>query len=333
MGTEKVYQGIVLDWPMIRQELLSGITDLFPEAQLIPIVTEERPHPERSMTVIPVVLDPGTVLANDLSFWTTIRIGLAVAWLAAIVALTAVALGGWSLIDLSERRIRFVSAVTHELRTPLTTLRLYLDMLTSGIVKEPQHRDEYLVTLHVEAERLHRLVDNVLDFARLEKHEPKINLQACSVQSLLDQLYQDWCGRCRTDGKELIAENHLLEGECLVTDQQLLCQLVGNLIDNARKYSRGAENPTIWLRIGRIDAHHVYVEVEDRGPGIATEDAKVIFRPFRRGSQADTIAGGVGLGLALAQRWVHLLRGTIRVQSGANRVGVCFRCELPTRFS
>ena len=56
------------------------------------------------------------------------------------MALLAVGLGGWSLIDLSERRIRFVSAVTHELRTPLTTLRLYLDMLTGGLVQRRKHK-------------------------------------------------------------------------------------------------------------------------------------------------------------------------------------------------
>src|SRR5436190_15327179 len=85
--------------------------------------------------------------------WTPLRIGLALAWVAAGVALLAVGLGGWSLIDLSERRFRFVSAVTHELRTPLTTLRLYLDMLMGGMVREEKQRDEYIRTLHDESER------------------------------------------------------------------------------------------------------------------------------------------------------------------------------------
>src|SRR5205823_10671850 len=100
--------------------------------------------------------------------------GLALAWTAALVALLAVCLGGWSLLDLSERRIRFVSAVTHELRTPLTTLRLYLDMLTGGLVKDPRQKEEYLQTLHAESERLHRLVANVLDFSRLENQRPRL---------------------------------------------------------------------------------------------------------------------------------------------------------------
>ncbi len=92
------------------------------------------------MSALPVQLVPGPEAAPADPGWTPLRIGLALAWAAALVALLAVGLVGWSLFDLSERRIRFVSAVTHELRTPLTTLRLYLDMLTGGMVKEERQK-------------------------------------------------------------------------------------------------------------------------------------------------------------------------------------------------
>ena len=100
---------------------------------------EQPPHPERTMTALPAELDPGegpaapppdapgdeppAPAAPPALGWTPLRIGLALAWAAALVALAAVCLGGWSLIDLSERRIRFVSAVTHELRTPLAAIK------------------------------------------------------------------------------------------------------------------------------------------------------------------------------------------------------------------
>src|SRR5579871_4586025 len=118
------------------------------------------------MTALPVELDPGPVSPPEVGTVTPLRIGLGLAWAAALVALSAVGLGGWSLLDLSERRIRFVPAVTHELRTPLTALRLYLDMLTGGLVKDEERQAEYLQTLHGETDRLHRLVGNVLDFSR-----------------------------------------------------------------------------------------------------------------------------------------------------------------------
>src|SRR5437868_13534031 len=100
------------------------------------------------MTVLPLLLDPGPVESGDAPVgWTPLRSGLILAWIATFAGLATAGLGGWSLLDLSERRIRFVSTVTHELRTPLTTLRLYLDMLTSGRVKA-EKRDEYLHTLN-----------------------------------------------------------------------------------------------------------------------------------------------------------------------------------------
>ena len=97
------------------------------------------------------------------------------------MALLAVGLGGWSLLSLSERRIRFVSAVTHELRTPLTTLQLYLDMLLGGLVRDEKQRTEYLQTLHAETDRLTRLVGNVLDFSRLENHQPRLMMGPVAV--------------------------------------------------------------------------------------------------------------------------------------------------------
>src|SRR5947208_9025234 len=134
------------------------------------------------------------------------RVGLVLAWAAALFALAVVGLGGWSLLDLSERRFRFVSAVTHELRTPLTTLRLYLDMLNSGLVRDESQKTEYLKTLDAESDRLHRLVSNVLDFARLEKQRPRLTLRETKVEDLLEQVRANWQERCKAAGKELVVE-------------------------------------------------------------------------------------------------------------------------------
>src|SRR6185437_5435644 len=110
----------------------------------------------------------------------------------------------WSLVDLAERRIRFVSAVTHELRTPLTSLRLYLDLLLSGMVQDEEKRREYLSTLNVESDRLHRLIDNVLDFARLERRRKGSTLQAMKTDEFLEQLRRTWSDRVAADAKELV---------------------------------------------------------------------------------------------------------------------------------
>jgi signal transduction histidine kinase len=328
VGPKQVCQGIVLDWPRLQALLADEVSDLFPDAQLRPVHEGEESPPERTMTALPVQLVPVATPAADDPGWTPLRIGLALAWTAALVALLAVGLGGWSLLDLSERRIRFVSAVTHELRTPLTTLRLYLDMLTGGLVKEEQQRTEYLHTLHAETDRLHRLVGNVLDFSRLENQRPRLEKTQATLTAVLEQVRTTWQLRCQDAEKELVVDNPL--GDLpLFTDVQLVQQILGNLIDNACKYSRGAEDRRIWLRATASDAHRLVLEVEDRGPGVAVRERRSIFRPFRRGRGADVTAGGVGLGLALAHRWARLVGGQLTLQSCPERPGACFRFELP----
>ncbi|MFM8274224.1 MAG: sensor histidine kinase [Gemmata sp.] len=325
-----VYQGVVLDWPALEQVLKDEVRDLFPDARLVPVQTVAGVQPDRAMTALPVQLDPGPAPALPPTGWSTLRLGLLLAWVAAFSAFAAVGLSGWSLIDLAERRIRFVSAVTHELRTPLTSLRLYLDLLTSGMIHDEAKRQEYLATLAVESDRLHRLVDNVLDFAKLEKRGTSGALKPANVGELLAQVRQTWAERVATDGKELVVISTLPPELELRTDPAMVQQIVGNLIDNARKYTRDAADRRIWLW-ARPDGARVVFEVEDRGPGVPASERKVIFKPFRRGASADTAAGGAGLGLALAKQWAEVLGGTVAYRPADGAPGSCFRLELPSR--
>jgi signal transduction histidine kinase len=339
VGGKPVYQGFAIDWPKLQVLLKEEVADLFPDAQMVALPQGEPPHPDRAMTALPVEFDPVVEPLPDEpapvdpesvppAGWTPLRIGLAFAWAAVLVTLLAVGLGGWSLLDLSERRIRFVSAVTHELRTPLTTLRLYLDLLSSGLVSDETQKAEYLTTLNAEADRLHRLIGNVLDFARLEKSRPNVERRPAVVSGLLDQLDRTWHERCAAAGKALVVDNRLPDGAAVTTDAGMVEQIVGNLIDNAQKYSRDATDPRIVLRALAVDGR-LALEVEDRGPGVTKGEQCQIFRAFRRGHDADVKAGGVGLGLALATRWAHLLGGRLSVGEGGDGVGACFRLELP----
>jgi signal transduction histidine kinase len=327
IGSRPICQGMVIDWPRLQQVLAEQIHDLFPDARFIAMREATPPRPERTMTALPIELDPGPAAAVPASTgWSPLRIGLAIAWSAVLVALTAVALGGWSLFNLGERRSRFVSAVTHELRTPLTTLRLYLDMLTSGMVREEQQKAEYLQTLHTEADRLNRLIGNVLDFSRLENQRPRLEKTPIALAELLEQLRSTWQARCQSTGKELMIDNPA--GDLTInTDVHLLQQILGNLIDNACKYSRCAEDRRIWIR-ARSEDRRLVIEVEDRGPGIPARERRLIFSPFGRGRGADETAGGVGLGLALARRWARLLGGKLSLQPSAGKSGACFQLEL-----
>jgi signal transduction histidine kinase len=330
IGKKEICQGIILDWPALQSLLTEQVKgDLFPLAQVRPVREEVPLHSERAMTVLPVELDPGPLAADVAALgWTPLRVGLVLAWAAALVGLMAVGLGGWSLLDLSERRIRFVSAVTHELRTPLTTLRLYLDMLAGGMIKDPRQKEEYLQTLNAEADRLNRLVGNVLDFSRLENQRPRLARSQVVLGDILEQTRASWQTRCASAGKELVLENDLGADVVFLTDVQMVQQILGNLIDNACKYSCGAADRRIWLRAGGKPGLQFWFEVEDQGPGVPARERRSIFRPFRRGQGVDATAGGVGLGLALAQRWAHLLGGKLSLHPGQAGQGACFRLHL-----
>jgi signal transduction histidine kinase len=328
MEDRTICQGILLDAARLGELLLEEVRELFPDARVLPVREAVPAQLDRTMTTLPLQLDPGAVAPPDELGWTALRVGLGLAWAAALLALAAVGLGGWSLLDLSQRRIRFVSAVTHELRTPLTTLRLYLDLLVHGVVREERQREEYLRTLYAETDRLSRLVSHVLDYSRLEHQDPRVSRACLEVGAMLGQLRDTWELRCQEAGKELVVEDGLPAGAKLLTDCGLLEQVVGNLIDNACKHTRGAEDCRVWVRA--VDAGgEVCLEVEDRGPGVPAGERRAIFRPFRRGREADATTGGVGLGLALAARWARLLGGTLTLEPAANGTGACFQVRLP----
>ncbi len=329
VDNKDVSQGIVLDWVKLESMLKDEVKDLFPDAKLIPVKESSDLSPDRVMTSLPIQLDPGQQPEIPPAGLTTLRLGLLLAWAAAIIACGAVGFCGWTLIDLAERRIRFVSAVTHELRTPLTSLRLYLDLLVSGMIQDEAKKQEYLNTLTLEADRLHRLIDNVLDFARLEKRRKDCDVKPVPINDLVEQLRQTWADRLTQEGRELVAISTLPLGQEVKTDTAMVQQIIGNLIDNARKYSRDAVDRRIWIWAKPNGSKSVVIEVEDRGPGVPTSERRSIFKPFRRGEQADKTSGGAGLGLALAKSWAEVLGGKLCYRQADGGMGACFRLELP----
>jgi signal transduction histidine kinase len=328
-GDKTVYQGIVIDWPKLQAELRSWVEDLFPDATLVPVEDTSDASVDRAMATLPVQLDPGPQAALPPAGWTPLRIGLVLSWIVAVMAFVVMAFSGWSLIDLAERRIRFVSAVTHELRTPLTSLRLYLDLLVSGMIQDEAKRQEYLKTLALESDRLHRLIDNVLDYAKLEKRKKNGDIKPVRVSELMEQLRATWTDRVAQDGKELVVISTLPPEREVTTDEAMIQQIVGNLIDNARKYTRDAADRRIWVWARPGAGSTVMLEVEDRGPGVPPGERKAIFKPFRRGEHADATAGGAGLGLALAKSWAEVLGARLTYHPADGGTGACFRLELP----
>ncbi len=326
----EICQGVLLDWAQLEVILRQTVQDLFPDATFRRVEDAQSLQAERTLASLPLLLDPGISSLEDIpARWSALRFGLLLAWAAALIALTAVGLGGWSLLDLTERRFRFVSAVTHELRTPLTTLRLYLDMLAGGMIREEAQRTEYLQTLNSEADRLNRLVGNVLDFSGLENQKPKLLRTQIGVRALLEETRQSWAGRCQDAHMELFLEESPALERTLTTDARLVQQILANLIDNACKYCGEAADRRVRLRACSSSGRLLAFEVEDRGPGIPRLERRSIFRAFQRGKHTEVITGGVGLGLALAQRWAKLLGGRLTLKSSPSTPGACFQLEIP----
>ena len=229
--------------------------------------------------------------------------------------------------------MQFAYSVTHELRTPLTTFRLYADMLSSGMVPEESKR-EYLDTLNTESLRLSKLVEGVLEYARLENQKVNLNSVATDVGSLLETVSETLEKRCEETGVSPQTEHVTAGGETIRTDVDVVNRIAGVLVNNACRHARETDRAIVLLRLG-LDESKLVLDVIDSGPGIDRSDARAVFKPFRRGRRAEESAQrGIGLGLALASSWAELLGGrlTLAARHDPKLGGAHFRLTIPARL-
>jgi signal transduction histidine kinase len=233
------------------------------------------------------------------------------------------------VVSLSERRAAFVSAVTHELRTPLTTFRLYSEMLAEGMVSDESQRSTYLDTLRREAERLSHLVENVLQYAQLERGVARNRYQQLPIPQLLDHALPALQRRAELAGMRVVVETSPEAADLRVhTDPEIVEQILFNLVDNACKYAATAGDPRIHLGIRAENAGRVQLRISDHGPGISAKQARRLFRPFRKtAEEAAESSPGVGLGLSLCRRLAQQIGGRLNWIPGNG--GACFVLTLP----
>ncbi|MFH0983238.1 MAG: HAMP domain-containing sensor histidine kinase [Planctomycetota bacterium] len=342
IGSEEVYQGFTVDLAKLTAMLAPRLHDLFDDVKLEPALAAVDPSaPTTRLGALPVrLLVPAPRITRSPSGATLVGTTVAFAWGTAVIALAAIGLGVKRLVSHTERRKEFTYAVTHELRTPLTTFQLYTDMLAAGLVPEEKRRF-YLETLRRESQRLSDLVTEVLEFARIENDAVHAHIGGHSVGQLMDTVRERYESRCRIAGLALSIDMNGTGDRALNTDPHIALQILGTLIDNACKYASSPDrdggpdagdrvSPAVQLRV--FDAGgKLAIEVADYGPGISPKDRRDLFKPFRRGAQAGVgKAGGVGLGLALAKRWSHLIRGNLELVDRPEHRGACFRLTLPT---
>lgn len=311
------YSGYILNWPTIERRLLSEISDLFPDAQLVRATgLDDSAPPGHGLANIPVTLLTPPPAPIAVSRITGGRSALALAWLSTLIAAVAVGLTLRKHIELGERRRRFVAAVTHELRTPLTTFQLYSEMLADGLVEDEDQRREYLHTLKEEARRLSATVDNVLTYARVSRRKTPRCIESMSLGGLVERLRPSLERRVASSGLGLEIVLDSPPATSVAVDSHAIDQILGSLVDNAVKYagSGGAEPPTVRIAAGVADGT-LNLTVRDHGPGVPREHAAAIFDAFERGVRgSDDPTPGLGLGLALARGLARDIGGELSIE-------------------
>jgi len=230
-------------------------------------------------------------------------------------------------VGFAERPSNFVAAVSHELKTPLTSIRMYAEMLRDGIVPSEDKRQEYYGTITSESERLSRLINNVLEFSRLEKGTRQMNLVAGSLGPVVEEMADLLRPHAEREGFTLQVESDP-DLPPVRYDRDALLQVLFNLVDNAIKYAGDASERLISLECRCRDGG-VVVLVRDRGPGVAPRHLTRLFEPFYRGeTELTRRTKGTGIGLALVKGLVERMDAGI---SGRNAEGGGFEVRIDFR--
>lgn len=218
--------------------------------------------------------------------------------------------------DVTEQRrveklkTQFVSTVSHELRTPLTAIRGGLGLMVGGATGELPPAAAKLGQIALgNAERLGRLINDLLDMQKIEANMMDFNFQQVPLEKLLADVIDSNQAFAQKLGVQIALENGLANASLRV-DPDRFAQVMANLMSNACKYS--PKSGTVNVRTLRIGEHRVRIEVVDRGPGIPPQFSDRIFQKFSQADASDTRAkDGTGLGLAIAKEMVEKMDGTI----------------------
>jgi signal transduction histidine kinase len=244
---------------------------------------------------------------------TTLNIMMFVLAFIILIGLFAIYQSARAVVALSERRSRFVSSVTHELKTPLTNIRMYIEMLEQGIAHDHEREQEYFRILGSESSRLSRLINNVLEYSKLEKKQVHLDLQRGTLQEVIQEVKEVMQEKLVQDGFDLKVERR--EVPPFKYDREAMIQVLINLIDNSMKFGRSSPTRRITIKIWP-EGDRVKISVSDTGPGIPGSGLKKIFEDFYRvDSELTRTTGGTGIGLALVKKLVTAMGGAVTAKN------------------
>ena len=337
--TEGLQQLIEQSDPAFREEICVAILDdkAKPVAKSLaafranwkrPFVATEigegLPHWEAAV----YLLDPKALARSARTIKLTL--GLLIA-----VLVVAIGAGSWLIVSDLNRQLRlarqktdFVSNVSHELKTPLTSIRMFSELLAEGRVGDAERQRSYLGIIAAETARLSRLINNVLDFARIDRGEKKYQFQNCDLVLVVREAIQRYRPQLETNGFNF--ECDLPDSAIYVNgDRDALAQVIVNLLSNAEKYSDAQKEIVLQMRQPTSPLPHVEVKICDRGMGVPKGCEEKIFEQFYRAH--DSLNSGIqgsGLGLTLARQIARAHGGDV-VYEPREGGGSCFSLRLP----
>jgi two-component system phosphate regulon sensor histidine kinase PhoR len=213
--------------------------------------------------------------------------------------------------NLATLRSDFISNVTHELKTPLTSIRMYAESIMMRRIRSNADQHKYLSVIVNESERLKRMINNILEFSKMEKARQEVRPVESNLSEILYSAIQDmnyWL-----DKEGFTVKKEIEEDIHIKVDPDKLHQVYTNLLNNAIKYSGDSRHISVRLFQNQTS---VVTEVEDEGIGIAKEDLPKIFDEFfRAGNHGSGNITGTGLGLTVVKEIVESHHGSIKAES------------------
>jgi len=319
------FSGCVIDNEALRGRLASLLANAFTPVRILTILDENgrplivsddkekrdwrRPLVAREISEKLPRWEVAAYLSSPDAVASRANLTVLILWILVFFLFIAIASGGTYILNtlrseilIARQKTTFVANVSHELKTPLTSIRMFAEMLKERRQPDPEKQEKYLDLMVSETERLTRLINNVLDFARMERGERKYEKKALDVALLSEGLIEGQRVRLEHNGFEVSFQNGL--GEAFIEgDEEALKQAFLNLLSNAEKYC--AEVRKIDVDISGTP-ESVLIEVKDRGIGVSAREAKKIFEEFYRADDSPTArVRGSGLGLPIALRIIR----------------------------
>ncbi len=218
----------------------------------------------------------------------------------------------------------FVANVSHELRTPVAVIRANAETLLAGAKDDPVMGPKLIDGLHRNAERLARILADLLDLSRLDAGQYRMDLSQVEVKAITEQSLT--AVEPQATAREVTIDVQIPDGLMVRADPKALDQIFVNLIDNAVKYTRAKGH--VWVQ-SHVDETHVRIEIRDDGPGIAEKHrARVFERFYRADPSRSREAGGTGLGLSIVKHLAESMGGAVGVEPNTPN-GSIFWLKLP----